>query len=333
MRRCIYCQEGHPAERYTKAEHVMPQSFGRFRDNFTLRGVVCDACNQHFGNSLELYLGRDTMEGQMRFRHGLKSAEEFKSVGDESRLIVQSTEGKFSGCYMQRYYSHEKHDITVRPLPQVGFMLTSPPGYVYFLLDAVPTQAELDERGFDRAHARPIVALEIEPGELKKRLAERGIEFNHGGELTPDFDLPTIGCEVEATVDHIIFRAVAKIAFNYLAFWEGAEFMLHEAFDPMRRYIRRGEVPTQKLMHMDEMPILADEAVEGSRRLGHLVTANWTDDGDSIVAQVSLFNWMTYRVCLAPDFAGPRPNLTRGHFFNVPGQEILELGTRPTRKQ
>src|SRR5690606_37182323 len=117
---CIYCQEDHPAASYTKAEHVLPQSFGTFRGNLTLRGVVCDLCNQYFGERLELYLARDTFEGQMRFKHGVKRAEEFKSVGQGGRVIVRSTEGQFAGCYMLRYYSAEKKDIAVRPVPQVG---------------------------------------------------------------------------------------------------------------------------------------------------------------------------------------------------------------------
>ena len=105
--------------------------------------------------------------------------------------------------------------------------------------------------------------------------------------------------------------------------------MQHAAFDRVRRYIRWGNVPDLKLIHMDERAILVGEPIEGSRRLGHVITVNWAADGVSILAQVALYNLMTYRVCLAPDFSGPPPELTRGHFFNVPAQEILELGSRP----
>jgi hypothetical protein len=48
----------------------------------------------------------------------------------------------------------------------VGFMLGTPPAYRYFLLDQIPTQAELDQMGFEATHARPIVGLEIDPREL-----------------------------------------------------------------------------------------------------------------------------------------------------------------------
>jgi hypothetical protein len=84
------------------------------------------------------------------------------------------------------------------------------------------------------------------------------------------------------------------------------------------------------MIHIDEQAVLANEPIEGPRSLGHLITVNWAQDGISVLAQVSLFNWMTYRVLLAPDFTGPPPELTRGHLFNVSNKEILELGTRPS---
>jgi HNH endonuclease len=67
---CIYCKEDKPASAYKKVEHVIPQSFGKFINNFTLRQLVCDACNQFFGDRVELALARDTLEGQSRSGFG-----------------------------------------------------------------------------------------------------------------------------------------------------------------------------------------------------------------------------------------------------------------------
>jgi len=39
---CIYCQQHKSDDGFTKVEHVMPQSFGRFQNNFTLRNLACD---------------------------------------------------------------------------------------------------------------------------------------------------------------------------------------------------------------------------------------------------------------------------------------------------
>jgi HNH endonuclease len=330
MHKCIYCQQERSTGHYTKVEHVLPQSFGRFRQNLTLRNVVCDQCNQYFGDNLEIFLGRDTFEGQLRFAHGVKSPSEFKSAGRQGRIVIKSTEGDFAGSYLQRYFSPEKGEIVVRPLPQVGFMLAPHRRYRYYLLDEIPTKAELDGLGYEETHPRSIVALEVHPDELNQRLKERGIDFRYRGPIVPAARPDTLGVELQGTIDHAIFRSVAKIAFNYLAYWEGSEFVQHRAFDKVRRYIRWQHAPGYKLIQVDEKAILENEPIEGMRRLGHLITVNWAADGVSVLAQVSLFNWMTYLVCLAPDFSGPPPQLTRGHFFNVSDREIFELGSRAT---
>jgi hypothetical protein len=77
-----------------------------------------------------------------------------------------------------------------------------------------------------------------------------------------------------------------------------------------------------------EKAILADEPVVGKRRLGHLITSNWAQDGVSIVGQVSLFNWVTYCVSLLRDYPDERRDVKRGHFFDVANRRILELETR-----
>jgi hypothetical protein len=45
-------------------------------------------------------------------------------------------------------------------------MLALERAYRYFLLDEIPTEAELDGMGFDEVHPKPIVALEVDPPEL-----------------------------------------------------------------------------------------------------------------------------------------------------------------------
>jgi len=65
--KCIYCLEDKPSDSFKKTEHVLPQSFGKFKNNLTLNKIVCDTCNQYFGDNLELPLGRETLEGMARF--------------------------------------------------------------------------------------------------------------------------------------------------------------------------------------------------------------------------------------------------------------------------
>ena len=328
MPRCIYCLEDKAEEHFRKAEHVLPQSFGTFENNFTLRRVVCDDCNQYFGDHLELALARDTFEGHSRFIYRVKDPEEFRPFGRGSRIIIRIMEGPFEGAYAYREYSEEAAEIVLQPLPQVGFLMAPSQKYEYFLLDDIPTEQQLRQKGFDSQHQRAICGLAVNEESLRDRLAENGIKFRYHGEVVPPRQSQTLLCEVEGTIDQKIFRAIAKIAFNYLLYWQEPEFVFEAPFHTARRYIRYGEHPGYKMIAIRDDAILADEPIVGKRRLGHLVTTSWAQDGVSILSQVSIFNWVTYCVSLLRDYGGERRDIKRGNFFDVSTRKILELETR-----
>ena len=329
--KCIYCVEDKPLSSFTKIEHVIPQSFGLFKNNFTLRNIVCDDCNQYFGNHLEVAMARDTLEGASRFEFNLKSADEFKSLGKRSRMIIKIAEGECKGAYAYREYSQEQNKIVIKPVPQIGFLKNESAGYEYFLLDQIPLKSYLDENEFDMKNPRAIRAFGIDVDSARQALSEKGIKFKYQGEAGPSENPKEDWlCKVEALIDSTIFRTVAKIALNYLAYWEGKDFVHHHSFDPSRSFIRYGLKADYPLVKVDDKPILGDEPVEGRRRLGHIITVNWAADRISIVSQVSLFNWANYSVSLAGDFSGERRDLRRGHFFNVNNGEIFDLEGRST---
>jgi hypothetical protein len=323
--KCIYCLRELDRRSYTKAEHVLPQSFGTFEQNFTLRETVCDDCNQYFGNNLEIFLARDTYEGQLRFTHGVRDTTDFKELARSSRVAIKYAEGEYAGRYVSRGYSEEKGSIEVTPLPQVGFLLAED-RYEYFLLDNIPLLAVLKEKGFSGDRPRSIHGLGVDPQALVHLLADRGIPFRVTDHDSPTDRPDSILCEFEGTIDHVIRRAIAKISFNYLAYWQGADFVNRPEFDMARRYIRYGELPDYPMMSIDEVAILQDEPLEGLRVLGHIITTAWTAV-HSALGEVSLFNWMTYRISLTKEFEGPRPEIGRGHIFDVAGRKIHELGS------
>ena len=77
---CIYCENSKPAHLFNK-EHVFPQAFGKFQNNFTLVDMVCQECNNYFGKTLDMDLGRESWEGLKRFEHGVKRLSEFSHFG------------------------------------------------------------------------------------------------------------------------------------------------------------------------------------------------------------------------------------------------------------
>lgn len=323
--KCIYCLEVKQTNSFTKTEHVLPQSFGKFKNNPTLNGVVCDTCNKYFGDNLELHLGRDTFEGISRFSHNVKKQHEFKSPGKQSRLNIRVNEGRFKGAYAYLEYSDREGAVIIRPVSQAGFKRADSGDYEYFPLDRIPEKDYLD-KNFDLKMPKSIVLLSCSVGIAKKHLHERGIDLQTAGE--EDY-VPASKeeweCDVTGRIDQTIFRAIAKIGFNYLSYWAGSEFVIQKAFDPIRRFIRYGEKVSYPFVFILEKAILGDEPVEGNRRLGHLIILDKSKNGLSIVSKVSLFNWITYSVLLAKGYQGMDLVVRRGQFFNIANGEIYEL--------
>jgi hypothetical protein len=330
--KCIYCLENKPEESFTKAEHVIPQSFGLFQDNFTLNQphnkTVCNDCNQYFGDNLEIALARDTVEGLSRYEHGIRSPKDFKSIGKKSRIQHKKiAQGVLKGVFVYLAYSQEFNQVMQKPLPQVGFLNKESSDYTYFLLDDIPDKAELQKHGFDTDGNVLAFGTTFEP--IEQALANKKIfpEFRKEIPL-PDKRLDKLLVEFDVILDSIIRRAIAKISFNYMAYWQGTEFVLQDVFNPIRLYIRNGVQRGIPFVIMSGESILKDEPFQEFRRLVHIVTVNWAENGSSIVSQVSLNNYISYTVQLATNFPSPRPNLRNGHRFNLGDHKIYELVAR-----
>jgi hypothetical protein len=108
---------------------------------------------------------------------------------------------------------------------------------------------------------------------------------------------------------------VGKIAFNYLAWRMGPDFVRGRSFNPIREYIRYGTDAGYPLVNVLDRPILFEDTMASRQTVGHLVTATWTPDNQHIVGQVSLFNAITYGVILARDYAGVWLPVVSGHHF------------------
>lgn len=323
---CIYCKQMKSISNYSKKEHVIPQSFGTFANNMTLDRHVCDNCNQYFGDNLEINLARDTFEGLARFNHGVKQLHEFKSLGQRSRLKIRVNEGQFKGAYVYLEYSPDTGALMIRPLQQIGFYHLESAQHSYFFLDEIPNKSELDERGFDLTRRNAVIAIAISSEQAKEILATKDITLRSWGDaetLEPNESAWEV--EVEGKFDSILSRAIAKIAFNYFCYWKGADLAKQPGFDVIRSYIREGIQSSYPLVVVLERPILADERDEKLRRLGHLVTLNWSQDRKSIVSMVSLFNQNTYSISVSRDYPGEIQDLARGHFFDTVNRKILPL--------
>ena len=161
-------------------------------------------------------------------------------------------------------------------------------------------------------HPQAVYILGCDPATADKILIKNGITIKGGWEFEPPPDnkkIINMECEIEGVIDQTLMRTVAKIAFNYLAYWQKRDFVLHDDFNVIRNFILKGERPPYQVIQVEQNSILGDEPIKGKRRSGHIVTVNWAQDNKSILGQVSLMNWLKYKICLSSNFTGERRDI------------------------
>ncbi len=317
---CLYCQARKPASDFNR-EHVLPAAFGRFHgNNFVLREIVCRDCNTHFGNTIDAKLARDSMEGIDRFALGLVDASKRRRIG--TSIEVTMREGRFRGSLLE-YEVDEGGGLRVRPRRQVGFASTKEGPFEWYELANAPSTEVLASRGLVFSQFGG-----VSEEEAVEFLHSRGLSISERfAEEQPEAE---IGVNVRGRIDTTIRRAVAKIAFNYLAF-HYLEIARLDQFDAIRRFIRYGAVGPGSFVEVVQKPMLAN-APAGARLLGHMIAVRWDPSRHAVVGQVSLYDWVQYRITLSSSFFPFAPVcIESGHAFNPYYKQILELSRDPRR--
>ena len=113
-------------------------------------------------------------------------------------------------------------------------------------------------------------------------------------------------------------RAIAKIAFNYLVYREGADFALAPAFDPVRRFIRYGESPPLPTIHTTlDLPFAVRNLPSPDQRpvLHFVGICGKHPSHQNVLGVVSVFGFVTHTVMLAEDYSGSWP-AAHAHLYN-----------------
>ena len=328
---CVYCLRHKPHSEFT-TEHVVPQSFGGFQGALTLTDAVCGVCNQHFGNTLDRVLARETLEGLRRYETGAASPEGAKEFR-LGRVVLKLTDaGEYDDVLvMPAHDNRSPTGIVMQQVNQVGFKDPQTGKWVSY------PEWELegdDFRGKVTLHKGQEIRIlsdgDAAHGRLKMLLKRHGIDFQ---ETEPMKDPPAPGAEISVhaafDIDDIVKRVAAKICFNYMTAIHGRDFALGSEFNDIRAYIRYAVLGSVSFVHSTSDPILTDE-IDADRRVdGHLVTVGWSDGPGGILGQLSLFNSLSYRVILTTRYWGEKSDLHSGHFYSVRGWEVWPLGHAP----
>jgi hypothetical protein len=336
MPTCIYCRRsGQEFDR----EHVIPEAFGTFEpENFILYDTVCKDCNNHFGRTIDQALSRDSTEALLRFRYGTKPADEAGDLPYRKLELKIGQPGPWFGATVVLEPDKTGKAVEPVPVPQAAFRWKGSPDWKYLVeeelepsvlaqyVNPVPGTLEIRVMGPSSEDHQRIV----------NKLTTAGIKFRQEGTLMePVTQDGKVWIEIAAAVDQTIFRAIAKIAFDYVAHQHGADFILRSDFDEIREYIRYGTAPRwsgrMPVVYPVADPILYDDARQLRQTNGHLITFDWHIGNMGFVGQVSLFNTVTYQVRICPNYSGIwHPDFRRGHHFNVEDRRIEPLFSMPS---
>lgn len=218
MPQCIYCKK---IDVQFNGEHVIPEAFGTFgADTMILEGQVCALCNSTLGGRLDQVLARDSWESRLRSQMlagqgGRHRRDRFRERRVEMRY---EDEGRFPECrgarFMmdwQRFFPRLMDQVIV--VDEIGIRQS-------FTLEELP---QADTRLF---LDRPPGSISIIGTDMAACEALRHAVIQLGARLASDLAPPRVPeaavrgpspMRIEGFIDEAIWRAIAKIAFNYLA--------------------------------------------------------------------------------------------------------------------
>lgn len=328
MATCIYCLRDLPEDCFNR-EHVVPQQLGSF-ENCPILRTVCAECNSYFGNSLELAFGRDRIEAVSRLRHGQKRLEEFDGFKGERLKFVVPSNLASGGVILEPAASPDGSEIVMLLPPQVGVKLEGETEFHYH------TEEELTGEGIERlpppnekVNIRFLAADDAGVERIRDLVLTRFPKFREEGKLDippPERIEGKMLVEIKSKVDRLLARAIAKIAFNYMAFHAGASFALSANFGPSRRFIRydEGGEDWREFVRILSKPLLAEETEDLQVTRGHILILGWRDL-DTLVVLVSPYNSMAYEVTLTRSYRGIWQPLKIGQVFDWEHRNIVPL--------
>lgn len=328
---CVYCHSHKSLAEFT-TEHVVPQSFGGFKDALTLTDAVCGTCNQYFGDTLDRILARESFEGLYRYETGATSPDRAKKFRSGRTVLKLAEAGEYDDVLlMPAHDDRSPTSIVMQQVNQVGFKDEETGRWTSYPEWELERDDWTEKARLHKGQEIRILSSGDEAYEHIKALLKRhSFDFR---ETAPMMNPPAPGEEISVKaivdIDDLIKRAAAKICFNYMTAIHGRRFALLSAFNDLRAYVRYGVTGSPAFVHPTTDPILTDD-VDADRRVnGHLLTVGWSKGQGGILGQLSLFNQLTYRVILTTAYSGEKFSIESGHLYSVGGWQVIALGHLP----
>jgi len=316
---CIYCKNTIDGSN-ASVEHVFPQAFG-YPNDWTI-DCVCRKCNNEFGGSIERYLAGDSIEGLWRLQKiGSRSKKPIRQTRIKIRIPNEDRYGEFRGVIL--YADFAKMDSLY--LPTQLLTLGASGERIFTLLEQMTDDDVKNVSGKFEFFAHN----EKEYNQAADRLKRLGKKLDDQINKLPQTAISVDGkleVEIEGIMDVVIFRTIAKIAFNYLAKVRTAEYALSPKFDSVRNFIHNGCDPKVKLVTIERGHILAEETDKKYFLQGHIFTLETR--GSTIISKISLTNMFNFYYVVTLGDIGPIwHDIKSGHAYSSEEDKIIQLFT------
>lgn len=239
-------------------EHVIPQSFGVFTPDLTLR-CVCSDCNRYFGSKLEWPMRIESVEGALRLQFGLKGT--VGGVGTKGIMPVvgEGEDWKGARTVIRTDGNGAK---TTEVLPQVGARRNPSEPFEWILERDL--NSEVVARYRNGSEFRIVGGKTVGDNErLVGKLKAVCPTFVHGGVMDPPVgDDGRFVLTLESQVGCVVGRCLCQIAFNYMALTCGETFVLSYEFDDMREFVRNDAGDDAGRVFVRQKPIIAKRDME-----------------------------------------------------------------------
>jgi hypothetical protein len=325
---CIYCRQSKGP--FTR-EHVVHEGFGKFKGALVIHKAVCHDCNHEFSRTIDLAITRSSIWGFERYKVGVKTPAEFAKFKHSSMTLRVIEPGDSQGAQLVLRADNAGEKLVSHVLPGIGVRGKNGKEFVHFDEAQVRNGSWLQNTEVDWRRGIKVYGDETKREEIRAVLERQGVTLSDWRPLKPS-PRGKIAVDQEFPFSSAIRRALAKIAFNYLTYCKGTAYALLDAFDPIRNYIRFGEMPlsssppVQSVNGLPFSKIYAGAVVleSGSMRPVIHVLSLRTNGERHVVGAISLFGAMTHHVVLAEAMKGPLLEAC-AHLYNIKLREVYPL--------
>lgn len=318
---CIYCKREITPE-MKSVEHVFPNSFG-CPDTCVL-DCLCGECNNGFGGGIERWLASDSFESIIRLKTiGSQSGKSVKSRRMKLNLPQTDKLGEYQGARLERDFKSGKFTLA----NQVG-LKNSSNNYEYFTENELMySEIQKQIKNLSKQNIKILgskVNAEIVQNRILQQLKSLDIDFQKQRDIdwtyvTEDNELLI---SLSGEIDRDIQRAIAKIAFNYLAKIRGADFVLRPEFNTIRNFIN-GVIYQPIVAPFTEKILLND--CPRKRYFVHIFIFERVKN--NLQATISLFNQgIAYKVILSTEMGPFMYEIISGHVYNLHNKKFARLG-------